>query len=223
MRKIKESLYKNSSQKWVLTIFLTLILILLYVPAQGIFNHLTFDEKLVNAYVDLSFLSIITVVYLLIFKGDIYKEIKTSNLTGITILVWVIGGFIVSLLLQFVISFFLNLYFEINHSQNTERVLESIETIPLFVYATVILVPIMEEVIFRRVIFKKVFKRYGLILAIIISSLVFSLFHFDNEYFVMYFSMGALWSYIYYKTQNIFITISIHSLTNGLAVIASFL
>ena len=106
-----------------------------------------------------------------------------------------------------------------NLAGNEMQVREYINKYPLYmIYSSIIFAPLIEELIFRKTI-KKIFKyKY---LFIIISGLIFGILHISNFkdineilFSIPYIIMGIDFAYIYYKTDNIFTTISFHLLHN---------
>ena len=82
--------------------------------------------------------------------------------------------------------------------------------------ASIIFAPVLEELVFRGVIFNRLKIRTGIIPAMLISSFIFAIGH-DFGGIVSAFLFGLCMCIIYLKTDNIFITISIHFLNNVLA------
>lgn len=78
---------------------------------------------------------------------------------------------------------------------------------------TVICAPIMEELIFRKLIIDRTV-RYGQGVAVVLSGLMFGLFHGNLNQFVYAASIGFFLAYLYVRTGNIKITISLHMLFN---------
>lgn len=85
--------------------------------------------------------------------------------------------------------------------------------------ATVIAAPIVEEVLFRRVLMGHVFKNYQL-MGYVASTALFAVLHSGTELvpFVIYFMLGSGMAFIYWKTQSIECAILWHMINNGLAV-----
>ena len=91
-------------------------------------------------------------------------------------------------------------------------------------YQTVFYAPLSEELIFRRS-FKDVFKNKYIY--VLISGLVFGGMHVissassmsDFLYIIPYSALGIAFALLYYDTDNIFTTISMHSLHNLLSII----
>lgn len=80
---------------------------------------------------------------------------------------------------------------------------------------TVLLAPVFEEILFRKLICDRVIK-YGQYTAIIISGLMFGLFHMNfNQFFYAAF-LGIFFAFIYVKTGNLKYTIGLHMMVNFL-------
>lgn len=90
-----------------------------------------------------------------------------------------------------------------------------------FVYM-VILAPILEEFIFRKLIVDKTLK-YGQGVAIVMSGVMFGLFHGNLSQFVYAATMGMFLAFLYVKTGNLKITIGIHMIVNFMGAIVSVL
>lgn len=77
----------------------------------------------------------------------------------------------------------------------------------------VLCAPVLEELLFRKVICDRMVK-YGQGAAIIMSGLVFGLFHGNfNQFFYAWF-IGSFFAFIYVKTGNIKYTIGLHMMVN---------
>lgn len=77
----------------------------------------------------------------------------------------------------------------------------------------VILAPIFEEYLFRKIICDRVVK-YGEGMAVIISGLVFGLFHGNFNQCFYAFTIGCFFAFIYVKTGNVKYTIGLHMMVN---------
>ena len=84
--------------------------------------------------------------------------------------------------------------------------------------ASIIFAPIIEELIFRGVLFNRLKIRVGMIPAMIISSFLFAIGH-DFGGMTSAFLFGICMCILYLKTDNIFITITVHFMNNALALI----
>lgn len=87
----------------------------------------------------------------------------------------------------------------------------------MFLYM-VICAPIMEELVFRKLIVDRAV-RYGQGVAVIVSGLMFGLFHGNLNQFIYAFTLGMFLAFLYVKTGNLKITISIHMIFNFISSI----
>ncbi len=84
--------------------------------------------------------------------------------------------------------------------------------------ALCIVAPIIEELLCRGVLIK-LFERYGAGVAIISSSLAFTLLHFEARSFLQIFFVGALFGVFRLYTGSVLVTIFMHSFNNLLSLV----
>lgn len=89
----------------------------------------------------------------------------------------------------------------------------------LIFYACLI-APILEEIIFRGYILR-LLRRFGNGFAILLSALLFGIYHFDLTQLLPAFAMGCLFGYLALSCNSIFPVIAIHTLNNVVAVCSS--
>ena len=90
-------------------------------------------------------------------------------------------------------------------------------------FGTVILVPIVEEVLFRGVLLDKISDKIPSVFAILISSIAFSFFHNDYVQMIYTFIMGIIFAITYLKVKNIFAPIIVHIIYNFTSVTYSYI
>ena len=94
----------------------------------------------------------------------------------------------------------------------------------LLVLAMVLIAPIYEELMFRGILWRAVSEQFegtkGVVMASIITSVVFSIVHFQYEFYEMsiVFLLAMLLSYSRAKSGSVVLPIIIHILNNGLAM-----
>ena len=216
-----------------LLISLTLIFLLLtynlipiiMIPSlRSKYPDYSFNQRIIYMFVT----SIIFLLFLIfIYKDSVFKNFKSffsknfSKYMKKAFSYWIIG--ILIMLASNFILFFIN---NGAIAGNEKSVRELIDKAPIFMlYQTVLYAPLSEELIFRRS-FKDVFKNKYLY--ILISGLVFGGMHVissassfgDFLYIIPYGALGIAFAWLYYDTDNIFATISMHSLHNLLSIIA---
>ena len=77
----------------------------------------------------------------------------------------------------------------------------------------VICAPLMEEYVFRKLIVERTV-RYGQGVAVLVSGLMFGLFHGNLNQFAYAFTLGVFLAFLYVKTGNLKITIALHMMIN---------
>lgn len=79
---------------------------------------------------------------------------------------------------------------------------------------SVIVAPIIEEIVFRGVLFSAIKKRYGLIAGIILSSLIFTLVHIDPIQMISVLPLGIYLAIMYQRTGSIYPGMILHATWN---------
>lgn len=107
-------------------------------------------------------------------------------------------------------------------SENTQNILVIVDKYPIYLVIVSVLGPIMEEFVFRKVIFGFLYDLTGGIGAAVISSLIFAFMHFDGH-ILLYSSMAFVFSFLYSKTKNIAAPMITHIAMNTLVMLVNFL
>ena len=87
------------------------------------------------------------------------------------------------------------------------------------ILTTIVMAPLLEEILFRGVIQGSSMSRYGTMRSILISSALFGIIHIIPQQVIYAFFIGLILGYIYWKTQSILSVILIHAFNNGVAYI----
>lgn len=104
--------------------------------------------------------------------------------------------------------------------QNTiANVAMSLNPFVAFLYM-VVCAPIMEEFVFRKLIVDRTV-RYGQAVAVILSGLMFGLFHGNLNQFVYAFTLGIFLAFLYVKTGDLKVTIGLHMIINFFGSVVS--
>jgi membrane protease YdiL (CAAX protease family) len=94
----------------------------------------------------------------------------------------------------------------------------------VFLLLVIIILPFLEEIIFRGFFYRLLAKRTNNITAIIISSLVFTAGHgFHSGWFYNHFMLGVICCYIYSKSNSIWSSIITHSANNAVFYFGSIM
>lgn len=133
---------------------------------------------------------------------------------------WAIGGFFLAIFAQsLAANIEINIFGVAPGSENTQMIVSIIEVTPLVIIVTSILGPILEEIIFRKILFGALYVRTNFIVAALISSLLFSLLHGEPQHLLLYASMGFTFAFLYVKTKRIIVPIFAHVAMNTMVVI----
>jgi hypothetical protein len=84
--------------------------------------------------------------------------------------------------------------------------------------STMTLVPIIEELVFRGLVLRRLREKYSTLVAIILSALLFALVHF-NKSFLGSFLHGIIFAVLAVKYGSLYMPILLHGLYNGAVVI----
>ena len=100
-------------------------------------------------------------------------------------------------------------------SDNTEQLGNIMKSAPIMILSAVIFAPILEEIIFRRVVFGSLIQKYNFWISALVSGVVFAAIHLEFEHILLYSVCGLIFAYLYYKTKSIWTSIIAHMLLNG--------
>lgn len=161
------------------------------------------------------------VFYLLIYrKKNFFKVFDGKPATiGMTI-VWGIISFFLALFGQMVAGMIEMALFGIQPgSDNTAFLSEIAKVSPIIIISIVIFAPLLEEMIFRRVLFGGLYRKTNFFIAAFISALVFAVVHNEIEHTLIYMAPALVFSFVYYKTKRLLAPIIGHLMMNGFVVI----
>jgi membrane protease YdiL (CAAX protease family) len=82
---------------------------------------------------------------------------------------------------------------------------------------SVLIVPVFEELFFRKQIFRLLLKGHSPVISIVLSSIFFSLVHLKFDEIGLLFFGGVMFSSVYYFTNSLMTSIMLHSFCNFLA------
>lgn len=106
-------------------------------------------------------------------------------------------------------------------SQNTAAMLAIIKHYPIYLLYVLIAAPIMEELVFRKVLFGNLVTLTSPFIAGIISCLLFSIVHADGH-FLTYAAIGGMLCWIYAKSGRVQTSMIAHMVMNLIIVMLSF-
>lgn len=164
---------------------------------------------------------------LLIVLFILRKEMKgaRSERSGSSLevsILWAVAGVFLSFAAQIAAAIIEHFLGVPAGSQNTQDILNIIETFPLAVLVSSIVGPILEEIVFRKIIFGFLFQRYNFFISALISSVIFALAHMEPIHILLYASMGFVFAFLYVKTKHILVPMFAHTAMNTIVVLTQF-
>lgn len=188
-------------------------------------KRITSNSIILSTFSNICLLIILIIIYRreLIKEFKLFKKNLLENLdTGIKY--WLIG-LLVMMISNIIITYILGL----NQAQNEQAVQKMINKMPIMMLITAgFIAPITEEITFRKTFKNTFLNKY---LFIILSGLVFGSMHvitsYSNPlellYIIPYGSLGMAFATMYYKTDTIYTSISMHMLHNTILTLVSIL
>lgn len=165
------------------------------------------------------FLTLIIVLLLLLPERYIRNGERAP--AGVSLL-WAVGGVLALFALQILASLINTFIFgEPSQSAHTQSVVQIARMSPLFLLAVAVIGPMLEEIVFRKIIYGSLKKKMGFILAASISSLIFAFGHLDFQHLLIYFVIGFFLCYAYKKTGRIAVNMFMHAAMNATVVAIS--
>ncbi len=163
-------------------------------------------------------------IYLLASKADWNQVLHFQKVGFFSAIPWVLAGLGLSLAGNYP-AFFLETLLEYLGAAPPPDVLgqgDSWLGFGLEFLGVAVLVPMVEEFAFRGVIFSTL-EKHGTGFAIAGSSLIFGLAHMSPSSVIFATIAGLGMALVYAKTRNLWVTVAIHALNNGIATFESYL
>ena len=195
-------------------IFLAPSIINLFMPLKGKFIMVETVDYLLGALI-LIFIN---------FHSKYKNKIEQNKTNWLSTILWGILGLGLVLFIQIFINFITIKLGQNPNSQNTTTIIGLAKINPWFVLAISFGAPIMEELIFRRVLFGNLVQitnvrgKIGYLTIAVLSSILFALMHNDGH-LLLYTSMGLVFCYLYYRTGKIQTSMIAHVLMNTVVIL----
>jgi len=214
--------------------FMSIILVLLLYLIQIIFHISS-----ISSYVHISSytLSILLQLFVagLVFASTYIFIIKKNNQTiadfGFNLipiaklLGYIALGFLVTFASWIAIAPFIIVFFpgiDLAQSQDIFQKDMSIVAQVLMIFYAIIIGPLVEEVIFRGVLLPCLTNKINIYFGVIVSTLIWSLLHFQLNVIIFTFIFGIILSYQYISSKSLWPSYLTHVAKNSLAVIAIY-
>ena len=151
--------------------------------------------------------------------SDYLKFEKTGFSGGV---LCVLGGLAIVLLGNYPAAFISDFFSAFGYQSAASLIFgeESLAAVLLKIGVTALLVPFMEELVFRGIVLSSR-RKYGIGFSIVASALIFGMAHMDFSTAVFAFIAGLVFGFLYAKTNNLWLAVWIHALNNLIAVVGS--
>lgn len=174
--------------------------------------------------VNASYITVVSAVMAVIFFGRMYLRERNSflkeNNKEINIFVMIAFGVMLSMAAGSILS-----------AMNIDNIYGSYEktsslllngNIVYRLFALGVITPAAEEIIFRGLVFNRVKKQYGSLYGIVVSSLMFGVFHFNLVQGLYAFIIGMAFAYCYELTGDLKVPVYMHMSINVLTVLSDY-
>lgn len=206
------------------TVILLIILLVLQILLTLAFHFLYPESNLqihVQIAIDISILFVFIMGFFSFYKDKI--EINKKSLKPNLII------FFLCLIIIWVYVSPIFKYPFLSYSLNLDKLNICIEKIivpnrngilELYPFARLILItPILEELLFRKIILVQLRSKYGIYLSVIFTSILFSISHLDLYNFLIFFIGSVILCIIFLKSNNIKYSIVYHILMNLITIL----
>ena len=168
-----------------------------------------------------SFFVGLAIVLLLLRKSEKHNKIERAEPLSLGLsLVWAIGGIFLAFFAQIIAVAIEQMIGVKPGSENTQEILQLIDLFPGIVLISSIIGPILEEIVFRKVIFGTLYNQLPFGMAAVISSIIFAFAHMEPIHLILYTAMGFVFAFLYVQTKRIIVPIIAHVMMNTLVVVA---
>lgn len=146
-----------------------------------------------------------------LWRKDYLKDARLWNITTFAFLGWSI---LLGMSLIFLIDILMSL---LNVPDFLETSFDVIESGWIGILAVAIIGPVLEEMLFRGAITKELLKQYEPLKAILISGLIFGIFHLNPAQIFPAMLIGFVLAWLYWRTGSLIPGILIHIVNNSLS------
>lgn len=180
----------------------------------------SFDLIATSIYTNIVLFILCLGVVIYMMRVELTLERRAHPLSISTLVGWTVFGIILAWVGQVVAALIETYVFGIDPgSENTEAILELTRINPLLFIIPAIVGPILEELVFRKVIFGTFYKRMNFLFAAMLSSVIFAILHLDFSHILIYTVIGFVFAFLYVKTKRIIVPIIVHMLMNTITVL----
>ncbi|WP_243458024.1 CPBP family intramembrane glutamic endopeptidase [Sporosarcina sp. Te-1] len=145
---------------------------------------------------------------------------KKASIGGV--ILWGVLGFFMAMAGQMIAAIIETAFGVAPGSENTALLGEIAKASPIIILSIVVFAPLLEEIVFRRVVFGGIYLKTNFWIAGILSGVVFSLVHQEPQHLLIYLAPGLIFAFLYSHTGRIWTSMLAHLLMNGFVTILQF-
>ncbi len=93
----------------------------------------------------------------------------------------------------------------------------------LLIFGVVILAPVVEEIIFRGLVYRAIRQRWAVLPAVVVTGIIFAAFHYDEARLIPLVFIGAFFAFAYERTGSLWGSIVAHAGLNAMVVAVTVL
>ncbi|MBY7142410.1 CPBP family intramembrane metalloprotease [Virgibacillus sp. NKC19-3] len=163
------------------------------------------------------------VIVLVLLRPDMKAGNARNAASTVAIIGWCILGVFMAFFAQSIAAAIETYLLGIDPgSENTQQIMDIARALPIFMIIPAIIAPVLEEIIFRKIIFGQFYAKTNFFIAALLSALIFGIIHLDPTHLLVYASMGFVFAFLYVQTKRILVPIIVHAAMNTIVVIVQF-
>lgn len=159
------------------------------------------------------------IIILMILKSEFKNHTRDAASTMEVILWSIIGVFMAYFAQAIAVIIEIKVFGIEVGSEKTAMLMEMTRIAPLFIIITAVVAPILEEIVFRKIIFGVFYKKTNFFIAASLSALIFGVIHGEPIHLLIYASMGFVLAFLYVKTKRLIVPIIVHMALNTITVL----
>ncbi|WP_409273187.1 lysostaphin resistance A-like protein [Neobacillus sp. SCS-31] len=172
-----------------------------------------------NYWLIISFVSAFLITLFLLRK-EMASSLQNRNAANLPQSIsWAVGGIFLALFAQWAAAIVEQMLGIKMGSDNTRSIMRMIDNFPAVILISSVIGPILEEIVFRKIIFGSLHKRFNFFVSALISSVIFAAAHMEFEHILIYSAIGFTFAFLYVRTNRIIVPIIAHVIMNTLVVL----
>lgn len=166
----------------------------------------------------------LAVVLLLLWPDRQIQMLRDERRASLPVSVlWAVGGVFALFALQMLATLInFSIFGQVSGSEHTRQVETLTRYSPVFLLTVSIIGPILEEIVFRKILFGSMRRKLGFWFAALISSLIFAVMHQDLRNLLVYVLIGVFLCFTYQMTRRIAVNMFMHATMNAVVVLVSY-